>query len=68
MIYVVAVEANRCARGVVKGNERERDKWNLIKRGACLSRLAVGLTAERSRETAASSERGQQQPPPLRGN
>lgn len=31
---VDGVEANRCARGIVKGNEREWHKWNLIKRGA----------------------------------
>ncbi|KAK5616162.1 hypothetical protein CRENBAI_016637 [Crenichthys baileyi] len=46
--YVVAVQANRCARGVVKGNEREWHKWNLIKGGACLSKLAVARTVEQS--------------------
>lgn len=32
------VKANRCAREVVKGIEREWHKWNLIKGGACSER------------------------------
>ena len=61
-IYVVEVKANRCAREVVKGNEREWHKWNLIKGGRVPLEHGIekagGRTVDRSHSS--SSESGTQ--------